>query len=302
VEAISFGTSNYYQEPSPKAWQLAIGRFLPYKLAATLDWRFNTGDWSSIVNPNGMTSLGILAKREGSGRAASDDIRVVVLDGDGNSFGCDRGGRSTGGQDRARTHYHQLRTWDIPAFPRRGNTLVVRLLQKQGDGKVDLPIMQFNFPNPQPGQYPTWTAESWPVTRNDGNLTVTLTDFVTGLSKSDPTRAALENEEPVTRLTLGLVAKGQTNCLWKVRVVEVSDATSNRWNAVPWGSKFTSRQQGVTQTMNLSGNLWASESAWKLRVELVPTTGVSSDDNKRFVEFMAKPRTLPSKSETQRSQ
>jgi hypothetical protein len=95
---------------------------------------------------------------------------------------------------------------------------------------------------------------------------------------SDPTRVAAENEEVVTRLALDLEAKGQTNCPWQVKAVEISDATGNRWRSDMWGSKTKARQQGVTQTMNLPGNLWPGESAWKLRVELAPTSEVPPDE------------------------
>jgi hypothetical protein len=265
-------------------------------VAARLGWRFNTaGSWKSIVSPSGMTNLVIFTKREGPGRAASDQMRVVVLDDQGNSLDWDEGGGSSTGPDVRGTHYHQMRSWDIPAFPRRGKTLVVRFLLEKGDGTVDVPIMQFHIANPQAGPYPIWTREPWPATKKAGDLTVTLTDFTTGLSRSEPTLAAVENEEVVTQLAFDLEAKGRTNCPWQVRLVEVSDATGNRWNSVPWATKTKARQHGVTQTMNLSGNLWPGESTWKLRVELAPTAGVAPEGKSRFVEFMAKPRTLSSK-------
>jgi hypothetical protein len=303
VESISIGNSNYYQEAFPKAWQLAIGKRLPYTLAARLGWRFDTrGDWTCIANPSGMTSLDIFTKREGPGRGASDQIRVVVLDDLGNSLGWHGGGRSSVISDVKGTHYHEMRSWFIPAFPRRGKTLVVRFLREQGDGKADVPIMQFHITNPQPGPYPIWTPQPWPATRKAGDLTVTLTDFTTGLSASEPTRAAVANEEVVTQLAFDLEAKGRTNCPWQVKYVEISDATGNGWNAIPLGTKTKARPHGVTQTMNLSGNLWPGEPAWKLRVELAPAPGVAPDGKSRLVEFLARPRTLSSKHGTRGSQ
>jgi hypothetical protein len=161
VESISIGNSNYYQEAFPKAWQLAIGKWMPYKLAARLGWRFDTrGNWTSIGNPSGMTSMVLFTKREGSGPAGSDQVRVVVLDEGGNSLGWYEVGHSSAICDMKGTHYHQLQSWDVPAFPRRGKILIVRFLRKQGEGKVDVPIMQFHIPNPQPGPYPIWTPET----------------------------------------------------------------------------------------------------------------------------------------------
>jgi hypothetical protein len=296
VESISIGNSNYYHEAFPKAWQLAVGKWLPYAAAARFGWRFNTKEcWTSVVNPSGMTNLVIFTKREGPGPAGLDQIRVEVLDDQGDTLGWYGGGHASTIQDAKGTHYHELQSWDVPAFPRRGKNLVVRCLRKQAGGKPDMPIMQFHIANPQAGPYPIWTPEPWPATKRAGDLTVTLTDITTGLSASEPARAAVENEEVATRLAFDLEEKGRTNCPWQVRLVEVADATGNRWNSIPWGTKTKARQQGVTQTMNLSGCLWPGEEAWKLRVELAPASGVAAGGKNRFVEFMAKPRTLSSK-------
>ena len=171
-----------------------------------------------------------------------------------------------------------MQSWFFPAFPRHGKTLVVRFLREEGKGKVYVPLMQFQIANPQPGPYPTWAAEPWPATKNVGDLAVTLTDLTTGLSESQPTRAALENEPVVTRLALDLEAKGRTNCPWQVKGVEVSDATGNRWLSYLRDMKTKVHEQGVTRTMTLPGNLWPGESAWKMRVELSPTPDVPPDE------------------------
>jgi ribosomal protein S27AE len=62
VESISIGTNHYYHEASPRDWQLAVGKRLPYTLAAGLGWCFDTsGEAISVSNPR-MTSLVIFAK------------------------------------------------------------------------------------------------------------------------------------------------------------------------------------------------------------------------------------------------
>lgn len=278
VEAVSVGTNLRYHEATPKAWPLAIGQRLPYALAAGLGWRFNTQGWMNMTMPNGMTAMGIFTAHEGPGSVASGPMRVVVLDREGNSFGWHEGGGSDSGTDQTHLHYHQLQSWLVPAFPRRDKTVVVRFLRKQGDGKADVPVMQFRIANPQPGPYPTWTPEPWPATNNAGDLAVTLTDFTTGLSKSQPARAALENEEVVTRLALDLQENGRTNCPWQVKSVEVSDATGNRWNSYLRDAKNKTYPSGLTSTMTLPGNLWPGESAWKLRIELSPTSNIPPDE------------------------
>ncbi len=278
VESISIANSNYYHEAFPKAWQLAVGKWLPYAVAAGLGWRYNTKDeWASVVSPSGLTNLVIFAKREGPGREPTDQIRVGVLDNQGNSLGCYLGGRDSTMQDARSEHYHQMRTWVLSTFPRRGKTLTLRFLRMQGDGKPDLPIMQFDIPNPQPGPYPIWTPEPWPATKHAGDLAVTLTDFTTGLSASDPTRAAVHNEESVTQLAFDLQVRGRTNCPWRVKYVGASDATGNDWFSVPSFNKAIAHYQGATDTMTSSASLWPGESAWKLRVELAAAPGIAPD-------------------------
>jgi hypothetical protein len=278
VESISIANSNYYHEAFPKAWQLALGKWLPYAVAAGLGWRYNTKDeWAAVGSASGMTNLVIFTKREGPGREPSDQIRVGVLDNHGNTLGWYEGGRDSTMQDARSAHYHQMRTWIIGAFPRRGKTLTVRFWRKEGDGKPDVPILQFEIANPQPGPYPIWTPEPWPATKHAGDLAVTLTDFTTGLSASDPTRAAVQNEEVVTQLAFDLEVKGRTNCPWRVKNVAGSDATGSDWFSVPSANKTQAHQKGVTETWNSPVSLWPGESAWKLRVELAAAPGTAPE-------------------------
>jgi hypothetical protein len=296
VEAISIGTSNYYHESFPKAWQLAVGKWLPYAVAAGLGWRYDTKEeWASVVHPNGRTGLVIFTKREGAGRAPADKLRVAVLDGQGQTLSWYEGGHDSTTQDTKGAHYHQMKSWDIPTFPRRSKTLVVRFLRKQGDGNPDVPVMQITIDNPNAGPYPVWVPEPWPATKRAGDLAVTLTDFTTGLSASDPTRAAVENEEAATQLAFDLEVKGRANCPWRVKSVNGSDATGNSWFSVLVASQTKAPQQSVMEIRNFSGSLWPGESAWNLRVELAPASGVAPDGKNRFVEFLARPRVLSNK-------
>jgi hypothetical protein len=282
VEAVAFGTKLVYHEVPPKAWQLAIGQRLPYALAARVGWRFNTRDWSQIGMQDGMTGLGLFTAREGLGQPTTDAIRVIVLDEHSNSLRLYDRGRSRLNLDNAGLHYHELQSWLFLAYPRRSKTFVVRFLREDGTGKADELVMQFHIANPHPGLYPTWTPEPWPATKNAGDLAVTLTDFTTGLSAIQPTRAAVENEMAVTRLGLELQQNGRTNCPWQVKMIEVSDATGNRWNAL--GPQLEGKR-----TMRLSGNLGTDESAWKLRVELAPTADISPDELVTFAGILVPP-------------
>src|SRR5207344_3056584 len=68
----------------------------------------------------------------------------------------------------------------IAAFPRREETLRVRLYQYDDFDNRKL-LAEFPAPNPAPGPYPIWIAETLPSTKRDGEVAISLLDFRTGV-------------------------------------------------------------------------------------------------------------------------
>ena len=67
----------------------------------------------------------------------------------------------------------------LDAFPRRQGKFVVRV-QQQGNGGQEMSEQKFIISNPVRKSFPTWTAESLPVTKEDEDVSVTLTKLVFG--------------------------------------------------------------------------------------------------------------------------
>src|SRR5665213_1201445 len=156
VESVSFGTNLSYTNASPKAWQLAIGKRLPYALASRLGWRFYPGFSFSPKKPDSLTGLAIFTVRDGPGVPPADGMQVLVLDEKGNSFECDRARCCSVTDLIGGVHYHVWESWVVSAYQRRGNRLLIRCLRKQSDGRADMLINEFFIHNPQSGPYPTW--------------------------------------------------------------------------------------------------------------------------------------------------
>jgi hypothetical protein len=149
VIAVSFGTNHSYQEVGPKGWQLAIGKRLPYGMAARLGWRFDTKRLGWVSNPYAPFRSVIFTTREGPGSSAIDKIAVVVVDEKSNNQSRNHGGFNVTRMDQTSTHYHQLKIWPISGYPRAIKTPVVQFFWEKGDGTADVPIMQFHIAQPR---------------------------------------------------------------------------------------------------------------------------------------------------------
>ncbi|HLK61187.1 MAG TPA: AAA-like domain-containing protein [Chthonomonadaceae bacterium] len=57
------------------------------------------------------------------------------------------------------------------AFPRRGKSIALHISDESGE-----PLAELNAPNPMPTLYPLWTPEPFPVTKQVGDLAITLTE------------------------------------------------------------------------------------------------------------------------------
>ena len=72
--------------------------------------------------------------------------------------------------------------------------------------------------NPTPGPHWVETAESLPAAKADGDLKVTLTDFVAGITH-DPKASAYWNGRALTRAEFQLEQAGHDRLAWKVQPV-----------------------------------------------------------------------------------
>ena len=90
----------------------------------------------------------------------------------------------------------------LDAFPRRQGKFVVRV-QEQGNGGQEMSEQKFVISNPVRKSFPTWTAEPLPATKEDDDVSVTLTKLVFGAdmsyNRNHATYSVLRNKRLVAR-------------------------------------------------------------------------------------------------------
>jgi hypothetical protein len=161
----------------------------------------------------------------------------------------------------------KVRGWVVPAFPRRGGKLGLRIYaHHQRD-----PVAEFVVPNPAPGPYPVWTASPLPATASDGPLAFALTELQCG--DQAPRRLPPSyHERGWTHAAFRVSENGHPTDRWEPVRVCIMDATGNSLAPqFPW-AEFRSRQHGETH-LRFLGNLPRGEATWKLRAEFVPIRG-----------------------------
>jgi len=161
------------------------------------------------------------------------------------------------------------------AFPRRQGKLIVRV-QEQGNGGQEVSDQKFTIRNPARSSFPEWTPESLPITREDDDLSVTLTKLEAGAAmpyqrvQDDPDDAA--NQGVLAMFHVERDGKPVTN--WEPLTVETSDATSNNVTGQVVKNDWTDNNDSAVYQYGL----WPDESAWKLRVEFSKKSDFASSE------------------------
>jgi hypothetical protein len=167
----------------------------------------------------------------------------------------------------------QVQGWALSAFPRRGAKVGLRLTVF---GQPH-PAAEFMVPNPTPGPYPIWPAPPLPIIKRDGDLTFTLTRFLTGHAAPDRSPVLLR-DGPWTHVTLRVVETGRRTGRWEPVGITLSDATGNivlPWMIAAWPMYYEADGEAH---LAFPSNLSTDESAWKLRMEFAPTSAYAPAD------------------------
>ena len=138
--------------------------------------------------------------------------------------------------------------------------------------------------NPVYRSYPQWQPEALPASKRVGDVAATLEQFRTGLGNNmgeswlqdgrqviefETNREGGQNE---TACLLRLRPLTDTNQVWQVDHVELSDATGNVLPSS--GMSWT----GSGEVFGFSPGLWINEAVWKLRCEIKRTRGFVPDE------------------------
>ena len=162
---------------------------------------------------------------------------------------------------------NQVVAVQFDTFPRRQGKYYVRV-QEQGNGQ-EMSDKKFVVSNPAHKSYTAWTAEPLPSTKQDDDVSVTLTKVVAGAdtpyqrNQDDPDDAM--NKGVQVAFHIERAGKPVTN--WAPVSVDTTDATGNH-ASVNYGQGGNQvRWQGDGGTFTYQYGLWPDEPAWKLKLE-----------------------------------
>jgi hypothetical protein len=151
----------------------------------------------------------------------------------------------------------------IDSFPRRQGKFIVRV-QENGNGGQEMSDQKFVISNPVRGSFPKWTAEPLPATKEDDDVSVTLTKLVFGADTSD-NRNQADPDDSVNKgvqATFKVSRNGKPVTNWQPVSIDTSDATGNSVSGDP-----NCQWNGDEDVTTYQWGLWSDEPAWKLKLE-----------------------------------
>ena len=159
---------------------------------------------------------------------------------------------------------NQVVAVQLDAFPRRSGKFFVRVQEQSNNGQ-EMADRQFVIHNPARGSFAQWTPEPLPSTKEDDDVSVTLTKLTGGAdmpyqrNQDNPDDAANKGVQAVFHVERN--GKPVTN--WQPVSVETTDATGNHVSGNISGNQW----QDNNDTVICQYGLWPDEPAWKLKFE-----------------------------------
>jgi hypothetical protein len=153
---------------------------------------------------------------------------------------------------------------EFSAFPRRQGKFLVGI-QENGNGGQEMADQKFVISNPARGSFTKWTPEPLPATKEDDDVSVTLTKLVAGAdmpyqrNQDNPDDAANQGVQAVFHVE----RNGKPVSNWQPVSVETTDATSNHVS----GGISQNNWQDNNDTVIYQYGLWPDEPAWKIKFE-----------------------------------
>ena len=163
-----------------------------------------------------------------------------------------------------------LEAWSFPVWPRRSRVLTLRIYGQTNSTDAPWLVGDCGFRNPAPGDaYPTWRSEPLPITKQAGNLSFSLTEFLVGVDgrSSHEARPSGDPTEAWVSAVFRVTQAGVPTDEWVPAGIVTMDATGNRLQNVAWNI-----ERGP-QRVYYRWGLWPGEAAWKLQVEFSRRSG-----------------------------
>jgi len=240
----------------------------------------------TVKAPAAFTNRALL-QRGGVSFATADDMLVVWIrqeydSGQWHNFQYylyDKSGTvcvgSSGMNYDIRTHpNNRIVGIEFSAFPRRQGKFLVGI-QENGNGGQEMSGQKFVISNPARGPFTKWTAESLPGTKDDDDLSVTLTRLVFG-ADTTYNRNQDNADDPVNKgvqATFNVSRNGKPVTNWKPVSIVTSDATGNHING-----SANNQWQGKDDVATYQWGLWPDEPAWKIKFEFSQQTDFAANE------------------------
>jgi hypothetical protein len=233
----------------------------------------NTRGGGFAFGDYGNTNLIIVTSQHGGSTNNPIQLkRIQIVDDDGSTFDAASDANTLNEPGEV------IQGWIFKAFPRRQKKVRCRFVYKATAGNY-VSAVEMEIPNPAPGPHPQWRPEPLPAIKQDGDLSVTLLEFVSGLHHEqdvEPKNQWYWIGRETTRALFQVEQTGREHPPWKLQSLSIADATGNSWKASledppnpPAGQKLFAE---------FVDPLWPSEPAWKLRVEFSRTNGFAPDE------------------------
>jgi hypothetical protein len=174
---------------------------------------------------------------------------------------------STNPQDAALVGNRLLLGFEAPVVSRRGKRLGLRLAVDWGPNVAG----ELLTDNRWPGPFPSWRPERLPITKQNGQLRVTLTSLTTHFEVLHSTTTTFPDIPAFSEAYLQCTWHGRPSSDWLPVGVTLRDPTGNLLTL----SGSTQGWRGDKLDYSFSPTFWADEPIWKLRLELVPCTPAS---------------------------
>ena len=169
-------------------------------------------------------------------------------------------GRNYGGG----RHGNEIVAVQLDAFPRRQGKFLVRV-QEQGNGGQEMSDQKFVIRNPARGSFTQFAAEPLPSTKEDDDVSVTLTKLAAGADM--PYQRDQDDADDVAnkgvQAVFNVERHGKPVTNWQPVSVETTDATGNHVN----GAVSQNNWQDGNDTVIYQYGLWPDEPAWKIKFE-----------------------------------
>jgi hypothetical protein len=153
---------------------------------------------------------------------------------------------------------------EFSAFPRRQGKFLLAIQEQSNNGQ-EMADQKFVIRNPARGLFSKWAAEPLPATKEDDDLSVTLTKLVIGTDATNQ-RNQDNPDDPVNKgvqAVFQVQRNGKIVNNWQPVSVETSDGSGNSITGWINGNQWQNNEDTATYQFGL----WPDEPAWKIKFE-----------------------------------